>query len=278
MFESTALAEAAVREGDPEQALKHLTVAVKASPADVKLRIFMAQLLCVLGKWERAHTQLNVCADMAASAIPMREMSGHALRCELMRAAVFRGRRSPMVFGQPDEWLALMIESMLQAGQGNDAMSADLTRRALEAAPTTAGTIDGVPFAWIADADSRLGPVLEAFVNGRYYWVPFARLSRIAFEPPQDLRDCVWTAAQLTFSNGGETVAMVPTRYPGSEASTDGLIQLARKTEWRQDGPDRWFGLGQRLLTTDVGDHDLMSVRLIELQDAAVAVDSAELA
>ena len=56
-------AEAALRAGDPASALKHLTAAVKAKPADAKLRIFMAQLLCVVGQWERAHTQLNVVAE-----------------------------------------------------------------------------------------------------------------------------------------------------------------------------------------------------------------------
>jgi hypothetical protein len=101
--------------------------------------------------------------------------------------------------------------------------------------------------------------VLEACVNGRYYWVPFSRLAKVSFDPPEDLRDCVWMPAQLTFANGGETVALVPTRYPGSQDSEDGLILLARKTEWKEAGAERWFGLGQRVLTTDTGDHDLMS-------------------
>ena len=60
------IAEAAVRAGDPQGALPHLTAAVRAKPADAKLRVFLAQLLCVLGQWERAHTQLNVVADMDA--------------------------------------------------------------------------------------------------------------------------------------------------------------------------------------------------------------------
>jgi len=130
------------------------------------------------------------------------------------------------------------------------------------------GRIDAEAFAWIADADSRLGPVLEACVNGRYYWVPFSRLSHVAFDAPQDLRDCVWMPATLKFSNGGETVALVPTRYPGSELSQDGAICLARKTEWFDAGHDRWFGLGQRVLATDAGDHALMAVRIIEFDEA----------
>jgi len=130
MTEALAAAETAVRAGDPKQALVYLTSAVKAAPAKPQLRVFMAQLLCVLGQWERAHTQLNVVADMDSTTGPMREMVGHALRCELIRAAVFAGRRSPMVFGQPDEWLALLIESLLQSGQGTPEMSAQLADRA----------------------------------------------------------------------------------------------------------------------------------------------------
>ena len=268
-------AEAALRAGDPRSALQHLTGAVRAKPADAKLRIFMAQLLCVLGQWERAHTQLNVVADMDAETVAMRETVGHAIRSELMRARVFAGSRTPMVFGQPDEWLALLIESLLQKGQGNAAMAEDLAARGFDRAPEVTGKIDGEPFTWIADADSRLGPVLEACVNGRYYWVPFSRLSGVELDPPEDLRDCVWMPATLKFSNGGETVALIPTRYPGSEASEDGAICLARKTEWIDAGNDRWFGLGQRVLATDAGEHALMAVRTIELDDVPAPAEVA---
>lgn len=262
-------AEQALHAGDPRAALAKLTEAVRAKPADKALRIFLSQLLCVLGQWERAHTQINVVADLDKLAIPMRETVGHAIRCELMRAQVFAGKRTPMVFGQPDQWLALLIESLLQKGQGDEAQSQDLAARAFEAAPTVSGRIDGQPFEWIMDADSRLGPVLEACVNGNYYWVPFARLVKVDFEAPEDLRDCVWTPAHLTFANGGETVALVPTRYPGSQDSADGLICLARKTEWREIGTDRFAGLGQRVFATDGGEFDLMAVRSIELDTPA---------
>ena len=264
-------AEEALHAGDPRTALARLTEAVRAKPADAKLRIFLAQLLCVLGQWERAHTQLNVVADMDKLAIPMRETVGHAIRCELIRAQVFAGKRTPMVFGQPDAWLALLIESLLQKGQGDEAQSQDLAARAFDAAPAVGGKIDGTPFEWIMDADSRIGPVLEACVNGNYYWVPFARLARVSFDAPEDLRDCVWTPAQLQFVNGGETVALVPTRYPGSQDSPDGLVNLARKTEWLPIGNDRFAGLGQRVLATDGGEYDLMGVRQIELDELPAA-------
>lgn len=268
MTEPLAAAEAAVRAGDPHSALALLTTAVKAAPAKVELRIFLAQLLCVLGQWERAHTQLNVMADMRADTGPMREMVGHALRCELIRASVFDGKRSPMIFGQPPEWLALLIESLLQSGQGQAAAADALAARAFDAAPARRGQINGEAFEWIADADSRLGPVLEAMVNGRYYWIPFEHLARVSFEDPSDLRDRVWMPAHLSFSNGGEAIAMVPTRYPGTQHSGDGQLLMAARTEWRDIGAERFAGLGQRVLVTDQGEHDLLAVRLIEFEDS----------
>ncbi len=276
MSEPLAQAEAALRAGDPDGALQHLTAAVKAKPADARLRIFMAQLLCVQGQWTRAHTQLNVVADLLPSAAPMREMVGHALRCELLRAEVFAGKRAPMVFGHPDPWLAKLIESLLQSGQGNQALADELALRAFEEAPAVPGALNGEPFEWIADADSRLGPVLEAFVNGKYYWVPFSRLTKVSLDAPQDLRDMVWAPGYLTFDNGGEVVAMIPSRYPGSEASTDAQIRLSRKTEWAAIGTERYAGLGQRLFSSNLGDHDLLSVRLLELQPPPSADGDAE--
>ena len=264
--DALASAEASIRAGAPKAALASLTSAVKSHPADLRLRVFLAQLLCVLGQWERAHTQLNVMAGMDEATGPMREMVGHALRCEKIRAAVFAGRTSPMVFGQPEAWLAGLIEALLKAARGEPELSKSLAAGALEAAPASRGTIDGTPFEWIADADSRLGPVLEAMVNGRYYWLPFSRLAGIAIEAPTDLRDVVWLPATLRFTNGGEAIAMLPTRYPGSEHSDDEQILMARKTEWRADGEDRWLGIGQRVLVTDAGEHDLMTVRSIELE------------
>jgi type VI secretion system protein ImpE len=267
-------AEAAVRAGDPRAALARLTEAVRAKPADPKLRTFLTQLLCVLGQWDRAHTQLNVVAEMDKAAIPMRETVGHAIRCELLRAEVFAGKRTPVVLGEPQPWLASLIESLAQAGQGHHDLAAELADKAFEGAPAVSGTIDDQPFEWLADADSRLGPVLEAVINGRYAWVPMHQLARIDFDAPEDLRDAVWTPAHLVFANGGDSVALVPTRYPGSQASDDGLINLARKTEWVAAPGERWFGLGQRVFTTDAGDHDLMAVRKISFNTAPEAAAS----
>jgi len=259
-------AERAVREGDLQSALQHLQDQIRSRPADADLRVFLFQLLCVLGQWERAQTQLKVAADLDAKALAMAQMYREAIRCEMLRAEVFEGKRSPIVFGEPAEWIALLIESRSTA---DATRSRTLREQAFETAPPSAGSINGEKFEWIADADMRLGPVCEAVINGQYYWVPFERLARIELEPPADLRDLVWMPALFQFANGGETVGVIPTRYPGSQDSDDPQVSLARKTLWVEGPPDVFSGLGQRVLTTNNGDIALLDVRTIVIGDAA---------
>ena len=262
------VAAQSLKGGDPRTALAQLQEQVRARPADPKLRIFLFQLLCVLGQWERALNQLNVASDLDAGVLAMAQTYGDAVRCEQVRADVFDGKRSPMIFGQPDQWLALLIESLLVAGKGEQGQSQELRARAFDEAPASSGTVDGRPFSWIADADSRLGPVLEAVINGRYYWVPFSRLTGLEIEAPEDLRDFVWMPAHLHFDNGGESVALLPTRYAGSEKADDGLILLARKTVWEEMAPETHRGLGQRIFATDAEDVPIMEIRAIVMSDS----------
>jgi type VI secretion system protein ImpE len=262
-----AVAELTLKGGDPAAALAQLQEQVRERPSDPSLRIFLVQLLCVLGQWERALNQLEVASNLDPSALAMAQMYGEAIRCEAIRSEVFAGRKSPLIFGQPDQWVALLIESRLVAGRGEQTRAEELRLRAFDEAPASSGDIDGRPFEWIADADSRIGPVLEAVINGRYYWVPFARLRRISIESPSDLRDVVWMPAHLEFENGGESVALIPTRYPGSEKVGDGALALARKTLWAEMAPDAHHGLGQRVFVTDAEEVPLMEIRSIAIAD-----------
>jgi type VI secretion system protein ImpE len=75
--------------------------------------------------------------------------------------------------------------------------------------------------------------------------------------------------AHLQFENGGESVALIPTRYPGSEAAADGPIALARKTVWQEIAPGTHHGLGQRIIATDAGDVPLMEIRTLSITQEA---------
>ncbi|MDT8857514.1 type VI secretion system accessory protein TagJ [Paracoccaceae bacterium Fryx2] len=257
-----------IKTGDLDGALAALQAQVRTRPADAKLRIFLFQLLCVLGDWKRAITQLKLCAELDGEALTMAQTYREAIICEVYREKVFAGEKSPLIFGEPQEWLALLIEATRALAEGRATEAATLRARAFEAAPAASGDLNGEHFDWIADADMRLGPVLEIIVNGKYYWMPFTALSALRCDAPSDLRDAVWTPANITLRNGGEIVGLIPTRYAGTSASTDPAARLARATHWVDAGGETWVGIGQRLLTTDHGDTALMDLRALRM-DAA---------
>lgn len=262
----TANATDHLRAGDLAGALSALQDQVRARPEDARLRIFLFQLLCVLGDWQRAVAQLKVCAQLDAEAVTMAQTYREAIVCEVFREKVFAGEKEPLIFGQPQEWTVLLVHALGALARGQAQEAADLRARAFEAAPATPGTLNDTDFDWIADADMRLGPVLEIIINGRYTWLPFDHVASIRAEPPADLRDAVWMPVELTLQNGGEFVALIPTRYPATVAAGSDAEKLARATSWRDAGAETFTGLGQRLLATDAGDTALMDLRHLQLR------------
>ena len=136
----TRAAEQALKDGDALRALKLLTEQVRSHPQDAKLRVFLFQLLCVLGQWERALNQLNVSLELDAGTLPMVQTYREAIACETLRLQVFAGKKVPMLFGEPETWVALLIEAMLREGQGEHDAARQLRAQALDQAPASAGT------------------------------------------------------------------------------------------------------------------------------------------
>lgn len=268
---TTGQAEGLVRAGQLSEALEELQGQVRKDPADAKIRVFLFQLLSVMGQWERALTQLNVAAEMDPVNLLMAQMCREALNCEAFRAEVFAGKRAPLVFGEPEAWVGQMIQANQMTAEGHHTQAQALRDEAYEAAPAVSGKINDVPFEWIADADPRLGPVLEAIVNGRYYWVPLFRIHDLMIDEPADLRDLVWVPANFTWTNGGQAVGLIPTRYPGSQSSDDPQIQMARKTDWIDQGDDLYLGLGQRMFTTDSDEYPILETRHITFDNEVEA-------
>ncbi len=257
------LAEQNLKEGNLQKALSELQIQVRKDPANALLRTFLFQLLSVLGEWERALTQLNVSGDLDAANLAMVQTYREAISCEVLRKDIFAGQKTPLIFGDPAQWIALSLEALKLTASGQHQQAQKLRDEAFELAPATSGSIDGHHFDWIADADTRLGPVLEAIINGRYYWIPFYQISKIQIEKPCDLRDMVWTPAHFLWVNGGEAFGLIPTRYPGSENAEDSAIRLARKTEWHEPAENVFIGFGQRFLTSNDNDYALLDIREI---------------
>lgn len=262
------LAEQRLVAGQLDESLTALQDEVRRDPADSKKRIFLFQLLAIEGQWERALTQLDACVSLDGNTLAMSEVYRPALVAENTRRAVFAGEAVPTLFGTPERWQALLVEALRLSARSQVSEAAALRLQALDAAPATPGTIDGIDFAWLSDADSRLGPVMEVILNGIYIWVPFQHIRTIRIEPPTDLRDLVWLPAAFTWSNGGEAMGLIPTRYPGSEAHNDNEIRLARRTEWQQVADNDYIGLGQRMFASDSDEYALLNIRHVEFKAA----------
>lgn len=264
------LAQQLVSGVDLASALKELQGQVRKDASNAKLRVYLFQLLCVLGDWPRALTQLNVAAELDAGALPMAQTYRAAIQCEALRADIFAGRRAPLIFGEPQPWLAQLVQA-LQHDASDPASAAALREQAFDSAPVSSGSIDGARFEWLADADQRLGPVFEAIINGRYFWLPIDRIARLECEAPVDLRDTVWTPVSFTFTNDAEAVGLIPTRYVDTVASGDDTLLLGRRTDWLEPGGR---GLGQRMLATDAAEYALMDVRVIEFDRPPAAASA----
>jgi type VI secretion system protein ImpE len=258
-------AEEKLRDGDLQGAVAELQDQIRQHPEESRYRVFLFQLLTVLGQWERALNQLRVLEKLDGATWSMVQMYTAAIQCEALRSEIFAGRQTPLIFGEPPAWMASLVEALRLTADDRHDQAAELRRWAFEQADPSAGTINDQPFEWIADADSRLGPVLEIIINGRYYWAPFQQIRLIRISPPEDLRDMVWMPARFAWVNGGEAVGLIPTRYPGSESAEDAALQMAGTTRWRQVFDGAHHGLGQRMLATDQYDYPLLEVRSISM-------------
>lgn len=269
-------AREALRSGDVRQALDLLKAEVRRAPREARLRTFLFQLFCITGEWERALTQLRLAADLDPLATPMVQTYEVLIRCELLRGRVFSGKRSATVLGDPGGWLPLLMEATRLLALGERERALRLREAAFEAAPATPAVVDGTVVEWLADADPRLGPVLEAVVEGKYVWVPYERIASITIEPPADLRDQVWTPASFVWANQGRAVGFIPARYPATTDQSDPALLLGRRTEWIGEG--EWaLPVGQRMLVSPAAETALLDLRRLELL-APAAADPAALA
>lgn len=258
--------------------ISEVQTAIKTNPADGKLRVFFFQLLAITGEWGRALNQLKVIHELDAAAIPMVQTYSHALRIEPLREAIFAGDHQPLLLGEPTPWVASLLYALKLDAQSHFEEANRQRADAFEQAPASVGTLKyqanrmseapeaaetEVSFEWVADADERLGPMLEAIIDGKYYWVPFHHIRQIRIEAPADLRDLVWMPAFFQWINGGEKIGLIPTRYPGTQICDDDRLRTAARTEWVECSPGRFHGFGQRLLATDQDEFGLMDIRAL---------------
>ena len=241
---------------------------VKAAPSDAVLRIGLFRLFTFTGQWARALTQLETAAQLDASQAMYLSAYESCLACEGVREAMVGGTTSPVFLGEPSQWQAMLLQAFRTDGE---TAKIPLIMEALEAAPATAGSLNGEAFDWISDVDHRFGPQLEAFIDGKYYWIGFDRLERIRFNDRTDLIDLVWLPVEFVFRGGGSKSGYLPARYPSSNQSPNEEVIRGEVTEFTDVGDQLQIAIGARQLATSDSAVPLSQITELVFHDPTVA-------
>ncbi|RFO96242.1 ImpE protein superfamily protein [Rhodoferax lacus] len=275
-----------------QDALTRLESEVRNAPGSASQRWALAEMLCVMGQWERALKQLQVGAKLVdgkdspwhAKAQMLRSL----IRAEAQRTEVFAGQLLPVPVVDRPFWMEDLARAIAANASGDHGQADSLRSAALEQAPTSAGVCaqqgDGADaqssteqaFAWIGDTDTRLGPVFECMLAGGYRWLAFADIASLQVAQPSSLLDLVWLpiTLQLCGTQAGAQAlrGFVPARYSGTEniaaeigSSQRDALMLARLTRWQDVGETGVFALGQKTLMGSEGDIPLLGIRSLRM-------------
>lgn len=250
-----------IRQGDVSGARAALIEEVRNAPDDRRARMFLSQVLLILGEWDKALTHMKALANLSPDAMTLFTAYDRAVSAEKEREAIFAGKAAPVALTPGGPWFEALLGAIAAEARGDAASAGELREKAFNDAPDTPGEADGQAFTFFADADARFGPALEAIIDGKYGLIPFEAVVSLESDGPKDLRDFVWLPVRLTLRSGQAGTAMVPVRYPGSQADSDGQVKLARATEWDGRGDLGNAGRGQRIFDAEGAEIALLSLR-----------------
>ena len=248
----SCLAAALQHCGSVAQAQQNAEVRVRQQPGAFAERWQLFQWLCVMGDWPRALKQLQVATQLMPDFAQTAHVYRDLIRAEVFRADVIKGAREPGALLPSPDWMTPLRNALTLAEAGDTDGADHYRQQALSEVPDRRGALDGSPFAWITDSDTRFGPTCEIVSGGRYAWLPFSQLHKLAMGPVVDLLDLVWRSVTVTLAGGTVRRGFTPVRYPGSERGSDAL-QLARETQWSEVGQTGIVARGQKTWMTSAG-------------------------
>lgn len=261
--------------------LARLESSIRVQPAAAAHRWALFQLMCVSGDWARAIQQLQTWAKLEPRQARAAQAYRDLIRAERWRARVVAGREHPGFVLAPPAWIHGLLRALHLAAAGQTDEADGARERALDEAPlVVARGPQGRVTSWIADSDSRFGPVCEVITAGHYRWIPFSDLVSWQVSPPTAAIDLVWAQCVLGLVDGSVVRGFMPARYPGSELAAEPL-RFGRETIWREAGRASVVALGRKTWATGCGDFDLFELercefgaRVLDALGAAESVDA----
>ena len=233
--------------GQLSEAIEALNAEIKAKPADVAKRNFLAELLCFAGNVERADRMLDIIGDQDPAAAVGIALFRQLLRGELARQEFFSQGRVPELLDGAPAHVELLLRASVAVRDGNLAEAGRLATEAEQARPQVYGTMDGKPFDDMRDVDDLVAGVFEVVTStGKYYWIPIERVNLVEFRKPERTRDLYWRRALMDVEQGPDGEVYLPVTYSAVGHDVDDRTRLGRVTDWVGEDGEPVRGLGQR--------------------------------
>ncbi len=266
-----ATAKELFRSGELTAAITQLISEVKARPTDTSARIFLFELLCLAGEWERAERQLDVIATQGAQTELGVMAYRNCLKAERERRKLWAEGAEPHFLADPPAYVELHLDAIRQARESNFAAARALLDRAEEQRPALPGTVDGAAFYDWRDADDFVAPVLEVAVKDQYAWIPLAQIRRLQIGRPEQLRDLLFAPVRVELMDGMQGQFFLLALYAGSSEAANEQAKLGRATEWQAYSDDLARGVGARLWMIGDDDKLVFDVESVEFQAVSEA-------
>jgi type VI secretion system protein ImpE len=258
------------------EALQLLEEQVRNFPEDAGRRWTLAQWACLEEDWPRALKLAQAAAKLQPGFAQHAHMLRALIRAQRQRESVFAGKQIARQLLPWMPWVEQQANALQLHAQGSTQQADALRLAALEQAPSWQGQTPAGLCTWLADSDSRLGPICELIVSGGYHWLPLADIDRLEITQPATLLDLMWLPAQVTLKANAlidkPFSAFIPVRYPGTQAYMRQKLYpealhlaflLGRKTLWHEATETAICGIGQKTWTSDAGDFSLFESNML---------------
>jgi len=226
--------------GKLNEAVQALSAELRDNPTDTQRRIFLFELLCFAGDYDRADKHLNFLSGQSPQAQMGAVLYMSSLHAERLRHKLFEEKDFPYV--------------------------------PIDESKARGGMLNGAPFDSIEDSDPRIGARLELFAAGAYLWIPFEHIERIEFQPPKRVRELLWRPALVktgpAFKDKELGEVMVPVLSPFSWKNSDNNVKLGRATVWETPEGGDPIPYGQKTYLVDGEDIPILELTKIEFAAA----------
>src|SRR6476619_3246495 len=198
---------------------------VKSNPTSESARIFLFELCCFSGDWERAERQLDVIGHQDVKAMIGSKIYQQNLKAERDRLKYFSDGQSPEFMTAKPPYVDDLLAACNRVREGNPAEARTLIDSVEENRPAFQCRINGEGVSDFRDYNDLTMCVFETLFKDSYMWIPFEQVEKIELYRPKSLRDLYWIQAKVDLVNGTGGEMFLPALYAGSWKSSNDQVR-----------------------------------------------------